>query len=161
MLLPSGISVILLFITHAVARHASDVRTTLSRRHDKLEKRQSSSGQLAAQFPQRNFTMPIDHFRNESKYAPHSNGTFTQFYWFDDTYYRPGGPVIVNTMGEDGSLDLQWFQNVSSSFPVEHVHCCRGNRGRLGSDDIANVQSECGRDLALSGATTLSCSCSQ
>lgn len=61
--------------------------------------------------------MPIDHFHNKSQYAPHSDGTFEQFYWFDDTYYRNGGPVIVNAMGEDSSFDLQWFQNVSHPIP--------------------------------------------
>lgn len=44
--------------------------------------------------------MPIDHFHNDSKYEPHSDGTFELRYWFDATYYEPGGPVIVLQSGE-------------------------------------------------------------
>lgn len=52
-----------------------------------------------------NFSVPIDHFHNESRYAPHSNGMFNIRYWFDDTYYKPGGPVIALMSGEDTGED--------------------------------------------------------
>lgn len=55
--------------------------------------------------------MPIDHFHNDSKYEPHSDGTFNLRYWFDATYYKPGGPVIVLQSGEaDGSERLIFLQ---------------------------------------------------
>lgn len=46
-------------------------------------------------YPARYLDVPVDHFHNETKYAPHSNGTFKLRYWFDDSYYKPGGPVFV------------------------------------------------------------------
>lgn len=47
-----------------------------------------------------NFTTPIDHFHNETKYEPHSNGTFPLRYWYDASNYAPGGPVIILQSGE-------------------------------------------------------------
>lgn len=58
-----------------------------------------------------NFTMPVDHFHNESRYAPHTNDTFQQHYWLDTSNYVEGGPVIIHAMGEDGTGDLQWLQS--------------------------------------------------
>lgn len=46
------------------------------------------------------FDQLIDHFQNSSRYAPNTNATFTQRYWFDDTYYKPGGPVFLYIGGE-------------------------------------------------------------
>ncbi|RMZ22580.1 hypothetical protein D0859_13399 [Hortaea werneckii] len=51
-------------------------------------------------YPEHNFTTPIDHFHNETKYEPHSNGTFNMRYWFDASHYEPGGPVIILQSGE-------------------------------------------------------------
>lgn len=51
-------------------------------------------------YPEYNLSVPIDHFHNDSKYAPHSNGKFDLRYWFDATYYKPGGPVIILQSGE-------------------------------------------------------------
>lgn len=64
-------------------------------------------------YPAHNFTtMPVDHFHNESKYAPHSSGTFNNRYWFDDTYYKPGGPVFLIITGEsNGDYRLPILQN--------------------------------------------------
>ncbi|KAK7885404.1 hypothetical protein LTR67_010582 [Exophiala xenobiotica] len=47
-----------------------------------------------------NFTQLIDHFPHSSRYKPNTNGTFTQRYWFDPTYYKPGGPVFLYIAGE-------------------------------------------------------------
>ncbi|OAA69641.1 Peptidase S28 [Cordyceps fumosorosea ARSEF 2679] len=47
-----------------------------------------------------NLSVPVDHFHNESKYAPHSHDTFPLRYWLDTTRYRPGGPVILLHSGE-------------------------------------------------------------
>ena len=44
--------------------------------------------------------MPVDHFHNESQYEPNSNDSFNLRYYFDATYYKPGGPVILLQSGE-------------------------------------------------------------
>lgn len=48
--------------------------------------------------------MPIDHFHNDSLYEPHSSETYNLRYWFDATYYKPGGPVIVLQSGETSGV---------------------------------------------------------
>ncbi|KAK4935317.1 hypothetical protein LTR10_023608 [Elasticomyces elasticus] len=58
-----------------------------------------------------NFTIPVDHFQNESRYTPHTNNTFQQNYWLDTSNYVEGGPVIVHAMGEDSVGDLDWLQS--------------------------------------------------
>ncbi|KAK5940921.1 hypothetical protein PMZ80_006198 [Knufia obscura] len=51
-------------------------------------------------YPAHNISVPIDHFHNESRYAPHSDGMFNLRYHFDASHYRKGGPVIVLNGGE-------------------------------------------------------------
>ena len=46
------------------------------------------------------FDQLIDHFQDSSRYAPNTNATFKQRYWFDDTYYLPGGPIFLYIGGE-------------------------------------------------------------
>lgn len=59
---------------------------------------------LAPLYPAYNLSVPVDHFHNESKYAPHSDETFPLRYWFDASYYKKGGPVIILSGGEtDGA----------------------------------------------------------
>lgn len=36
----------------------------------------------------------------QSRYAPHTNATFKQHYYFDASYYKPGGPVFLYIGGE-------------------------------------------------------------
>ncbi|KAJ0419892.1 serine carboxypeptidase S28-domain-containing protein [Aspergillus carlsbadensis] len=52
-----------------------------------------------------NISVPIDHFHNETRYAPHSNDTFNLRYWFDASHYAPGGPVFVIAAGETDGED--------------------------------------------------------
>jgi Serine carboxypeptidase S28 len=52
-----------------------------------------------------NLSVPIDHFHNDSKYAPHALGTFPLRYWFDSGHYKPGGPVILLAAGETDGVD--------------------------------------------------------
>lgn len=62
-------------------------------------------------YPAYNLSVPIDHFHNDSLYEPHSDGVFDLRYWFDATYYKPGGPVIVLQSGEtDGTGRLVFLQ---------------------------------------------------
>ena len=62
-------------------------------------------------FPARKIKLPVDHFHNETRYEPHSDKYFENRFWFDDTYYHPGGPVIIQNAGEltgeDFLADLQ------------------------------------------------------
>ena len=51
-------------------------------------------------FPAQEIKLPVDHFHNETRYEPHSDKYFKNRFWFDDTYYRPGGPVIIQNAGE-------------------------------------------------------------
>jgi hypothetical protein len=46
------------------------------------------------------FDQLIDHFQDSPRYAPNTNETFTQRYYFDNTYYKPGGPVFLYIGGE-------------------------------------------------------------
>lgn len=71
-------------------------------RHQSLSKRDVDPSTL---YPAHNLSVPIDHFHNESMYEPHSTGTFPLRYFFDATYYKPGGPVIVLESGEDDATD--------------------------------------------------------
>ncbi|OCK77664.1 extracelular serine carboxypeptidase [Lepidopterella palustris CBS 459.81] len=62
-------------------------------------------------YPAYNISVPVDHFQNESKYAPHSSDNFNLRYWFDASYYKEGGPVIVLESGEtDASERLPFLQ---------------------------------------------------
>ncbi|ETN42605.1 uncharacterized protein HMPREF1541_01762 [Cyphellophora europaea CBS 101466] len=47
-----------------------------------------------------NLSVPVDHFHNDSTYEPHSDDHFNLRYYFDATYYKPGGPVILLQSGE-------------------------------------------------------------
>lgn len=51
------------------------------------------------------FDQLIDHFPDKSQYEPHTNATFSQKYVFDDTYYKPGGPIFLYIGGE---VDLSY-----------------------------------------------------
>ncbi|KAK6435243.1 hypothetical protein LTR95_008573 [Oleoguttula sp. CCFEE 5521] len=55
-------------------------------------------------YPAHNFSVPVDHFHNDTLYEPHSNATFDLRYWFDATHYRRGGPVIVLQSGETSGV---------------------------------------------------------
>jgi len=62
-------------------------------------------------YPAHNIDVPIDHFPNISRYEPHTNATFKQRYFFDSSYYKPGGPVYLyiggETSGESRFSNLQ------------------------------------------------------
>lgn len=58
-----------------------------------------------------NISVPVDHFHNESKYEPHSDESFSLRYWFDDSHYKEGGPVIVLAAGETNAKDRLPFMD--------------------------------------------------
>jgi len=49
---------------------------------------------------QYNMSVPIDHFLNETKYEPHSDGFYNLRYWVDTSNYEEGGPVVILHSGE-------------------------------------------------------------
>lgn len=51
-------------------------------------------------YPAHTIDMPIDHFPDSDRYLPHTNATFQQHYYFDSSYYKPGGPVFLYVGGE-------------------------------------------------------------
>ena len=84
-----------------------DLRFETEAKH-KLQKRDVDPSTL---YPEYNFSIPIDHFQNESQYEPHSSGTFSNRYWFDASHYKPGGPVIILQSGEtDATARLPYLQ---------------------------------------------------
>ncbi|KAF2150317.1 extracelular serine carboxypeptidase-like protein [Myriangium duriaei CBS 260.36] len=58
------------------------------------------SGRTTLNYPANYIDMPIDHFPNNPRYAPHPKGTFRQRYFYDYSYYKPGGPVFLYIGGE-------------------------------------------------------------
>ncbi|KAF1930609.1 peptidase S28 [Didymella exigua CBS 183.55] len=87
----------------AAEPHYAKSRRSLYKRDDGLD--------LTLLYPERNISVPIDFFHNDTRYEPHSNDTFNLRYWFDDTYYEPGGPVFVLLGGEtDGAGRLPFLQ---------------------------------------------------
>ncbi|CAK7234236.1 hypothetical protein SBRCBS47491_008880 [Sporothrix bragantina] len=71
----------------------------------------SSSSSPHPAYPAYNVSVPVDHFHNDSLYAPHTNDTFPLRYWFDAQHYQPGGPVILLAAGEtSGENRLPFLQ---------------------------------------------------
>ena len=108
--MPSILSILLFsLLSLTTARFASQPISSLKAgavpnlaRSQTLSKRDVDPSTL---YPAYNLSVPIDHFHNESMYEPHSSGTFDLRYFFDATYYKPGGPVIVLESGEDDATD--------------------------------------------------------
>ncbi|KIN05897.1 hypothetical protein OIDMADRAFT_100781 [Oidiodendron maius Zn] len=59
-----------------------------------------TSAQRPTSYPPHYFDQPIDHFPHSARYAPHTKDTFKQRFFFDSTYYKPGGPVFLYLSGE-------------------------------------------------------------
>ena len=84
--------------------------TLISGRRQRVE-HQHVKRQTPGHITKHSITIPFDHFQNESRYEPHTNVTFENTYWLDISNYRPGGPVFVLALGEDGDFDLPWLQH--------------------------------------------------
>ncbi|PGG95156.1 hypothetical protein AJ79_10223 [Helicocarpus griseus UAMH5409] len=62
-------------------------------------------------YPAHNISVPVNHFPISPRYAPHTDAHFDLRYWYDASYYKPGGPVIVLHGGEtDGEKRLEYLQ---------------------------------------------------
>lgn len=90
------------FASQPISSLRSGVTPNLSRRRT-ISKRDDVNP--ATLYPAYNLSVPIDHFHNESVYEPHSSDNFNLRYFFDATYYKPGGPVIVLEAGETSARD--------------------------------------------------------
>ncbi|KAF1964760.1 hypothetical protein BU23DRAFT_491637 [Bimuria novae-zelandiae CBS 107.79] len=58
-----------------------------------------SRQEAETEYPAHTIQQPIDHLHTP-RYAPYTNATFTQRYFFDSSYYKPGGPVYLYIGGE-------------------------------------------------------------
>ncbi|KAK3057494.1 hypothetical protein LTR09_001678 [Extremus antarcticus] len=69
-----------------------------ARSHDKaLARRQSAETE---DYKPHYFQQKIDHHPTSPRYAPHTEDTFQQRYYFDASFYKPGGPVFLYIGGE-------------------------------------------------------------
>ncbi|KAH8195109.1 hypothetical protein TruAng_010729 [Truncatella angustata] len=64
-----------------------------------VDARQEGNGRPTSYVAQY-FNQKIDHFPTSDRYLPHTNDTFKQTYYVDDSYYKPGGPVFLYIGGE-------------------------------------------------------------
>ncbi|KAF2674006.1 extracelular serine carboxypeptidase [Microthyrium microscopicum] len=85
--------------------HAFTSRTSLSLRPRQVAS--STSNERPRSYKAYYFEQLIDHFPDSDRYAPHTNATFSQKFFFDDTYYKPGGPVFLYIGGET-SAESRW-----------------------------------------------------
>jgi hypothetical protein len=73
-----------------------------------------------------NRIIQIDHFPDSDRYIPHESGTFCQRYFFDATYYKPGGPVLLYIGGETSGpsrfpnmeTGSEWFSRIFYSTAI-------------------------------------------
>lgn len=70
---------------------------------DRLDRKHSARENTGSSF--RTITVPVDHFKNDSRYEPFVNDTFELRYTVDASHWKPGGPVIVTLGGEGGDSD--------------------------------------------------------
>lgn len=62
----------------------------------------------------------IDHFPDSARYAPHTNATFKQRYFFDSSYYKPGGPIYLYIGGEtSGESRFSNLETGSTTFAAK------------------------------------------
>lgn len=102
-----GLATATLAAVHERAIERKVRRNTISSRS--ILKRDDTDPTLLC--PAYNLSVPVDHFHNDSLYEPHTDEKFNLRYWFDATYYKPGGPVIVLQSGEtDGTERLVYLQ---------------------------------------------------
>lgn len=77
---------------------------TIKQLHKSTPARLSPRAQEAL-YPAHTLSVPIDHFHNDSRYAPHTDEDFNLRYWFDASHYQKGGPMIVIAAGETDATD--------------------------------------------------------
>ena len=74
--------------------------------------------------------MQINHFPDSTRYKnPLVNETFTQRYFFDASYYKPGAPVLLYIGGETSAESrFEFMQTGSQLSRIDHSQifsiCC-------------------------------------
>ena len=90
--------------------------------HEPLEASVGSSS-TSPSYKAYNISVPVDHFHNDTRYAPHTDETFNLRYWFDAQYYRAGGPVIVIAAGEaDATARIPFLEKGIVARLAERYH---------------------------------------
>src|SRR5436190_76942 len=79
-------------------------RNTITNGHRRMISTKGTNTDPELLYPAYNISVPIDHFHNSTLYEPHTNSTFNLRYWFDASYYKPGGPVIILQSGETSGV---------------------------------------------------------
>jgi hypothetical protein len=64
-------------------------------------------------------SLKIDHFPDSGRYEPHTTDTFKQRYFFDSSYYKPGGPVFLYIGGETSGESR--FSNLQTGSKYQHL----------------------------------------
>ncbi|KAI1094397.1 peptidase S28 [Rostrohypoxylon terebratum] len=74
----------------------------LSRDADAFQKARRDTPRNQLQYDVHYFDQKVNHFPDDPQFniSPLSNNTFKQRYYFDSTYYKPGGPVYLYISGE-------------------------------------------------------------
>lgn len=62
----------------------------------------------------RTISVPVDHFKNDSRYEPFVDDTFDLRYAVISDFWKPGGPVILHIGGETDYYEL-WDPNMDTS----------------------------------------------
>lgn len=120
------------------ARQAHDTHKSLPglplglwRELNDLDHADASISALSSKYPSHYLQVPVDHFSYNDTSSPVYNQTFGLRYWFDATYYRPGGPVFCLDGGETSGEDrlpfldhgiLQILANATNGLAVVLEH---------------------------------------
>ncbi|KXT15820.1 hypothetical protein AC579_6261 [Pseudocercospora musae] len=97
-----GLGLLLCSCANALLGSSVGINTLRHQKKSLRSKRDDINPKLL--YPAYNFSVPVDHFHNESQYEPHSNATFPLRYWFDASHYKKGGPVFVLQSGETSGV---------------------------------------------------------
>ncbi|PQE06585.1 extracelular serine carboxypeptidase protein [Rutstroemia sp. NJR-2017a BVV2] len=106
---------------NVVAGLACSTNASILTRHGASQRKDVSVSRRATlAYKPYTIDMPIDHFPNDPTYAPHTNATFKQRYFFDATYYKPGGPVYLYIGGETNAQNR--FSNLQTGTIADNVY---------------------------------------
>lgn len=118
---PSALVFFLLALLTATC--AAEARSVNRRYQHLLSEPSGPSTPSSSSYAEHNISVPIDHFHNDTRYAPHSDDTFNLRYWFDAKHYRKGGPVVVIAAGEtDATARLPFLSQGIVSQLAERYH---------------------------------------
>ncbi|KAK2811259.1 hypothetical protein FQN50_002356 [Emmonsiellopsis sp. PD_5] len=118
-LLQGALAAVLLASSATARSPVTPVSQLMEKSRARLALRQESEDP----YPVHTFPIPIDHFRDNPRYEPHTEDTFDVQYWFDASHYEDGGPVIILHGGEtDGADRLPFLQKGILAQLAEATH---------------------------------------